>query len=67
MVTFIKKIGSNLKIEIMGHFVNFKILRGQIIIFKKFEGSIYNYLEIYWGQIENFGKFEDQNTKFEKL
>jgi len=47
----------------MGQFVNFKNLRGQIIFFGKFEGPIYNF----WGQIENFGKFDDQNAKFEKL
>jgi len=46
-----------LKIEIMGQFVNFK----------KFEGSNYNLLEIYWGQIGNFEKIEDQNAKFERL
>jgi hypothetical protein len=38
-------------------------LRGQIIIFENSEGPIWNFLEIYWGQIENFGKFEDQNVK----
>ena len=53
-----------LKIEIRGQFVNFKIFRGQIIIYEKFKGSIYNFLEIYWGQIENF---EDPNAKFERL
>jgi len=24
-------------------------------------------MEIYWGQFENFGKYEDLNSKFEKL
>jgi len=47
-----------LKIEIRGQFVNFKNLRGQIIVFVNFEGPNCNFLEIYWGQIENFGKFE---------
>jgi len=41
-------------------------LRDQIIIFEKFEGSIYNFLNIYWGQIENFEKIKDQNAKFER-
>jgi len=53
-----------LKIEIKGQFVNLKNLRGQIIIFENFEGPICNFLEIYWDQIENLGKFEDQNAKF---
>jgi len=44
-----------------------KILRGQIIIFENFKGSICNFLKIYWGQIQNFGKFRDQNAKFEKI
>ena len=35
--------GPNLKIEISDQFVNYKILRGQIIIFEKIEGSIYNF------------------------
>ena len=66
-----------MKIEIRGQFVNFKIVRGQniifeklggqFIIFEKFEGSLCNYLKIYWDQIENFGKFEDQNVKFEEF
>jgi len=25
------------------------------------------FLEIHWGQIKKIGKFDDQNTKFEKL
>lgn len=54
----------NLKIEIRGQFVNLIFFEGLNYNFWKFEGSIYNYLEIYWGQI---GKFEDQNENFEKL
>ena len=42
-------------------------MRGQIIVFEKIEGPICNFLEIYWGQFEIFGKFEDQNANFEKL
>jgi len=42
-------------------------MRGQIIIFEKFEGSNCKLLKINWGQIENFGKFRDQNAKFEKM
>jgi len=34
-------------------------LRGQIIIIENFEGSIYNFLKNYWGQIEIFRKSED--------
>jgi len=40
---------------------------GQFVNFKKFEGSNYNFLEIYWGQNLNFEKNEDQNAKFERL
>jgi len=36
-------LGPNLKIEIRGQFVNFKILRGQIIIIENFEGPICNF------------------------
>jgi len=42
-------------------------LRGQIIIFEKIKGPICNFLEIFWVQIEIFGKFEDQYENFEKL
>jgi len=49
-------LGPNLKIKTWGQFVNFKKLRGQIIIFEKFEGPICNFWEIYWGQIEILGK-----------
>jgi len=46
--------GPNLKIENRDQFA--KTLRGQIIIYEKFVGSIWI-----------FRKFEDQNAKFEKL
>jgi hypothetical protein len=44
--------GSNLKIS--------KKIEGSNYNLGKFEGSICNFLENYWGQ------FEDQNAKFEK-
>jgi len=57
----------------LGNFYKFKFfwakfeIWGQFVIFKKFEGQICNFFEIYWDQIEIFEKFEDQNAKFEKL
>ena len=53
------KLGVNLRIS--------KILRGQIIIFENFEGSICNFLEINWVQITKFEKNEDQDANFEQI
>jgi len=57
----------NLENEIRGQFTNFKIFEGSNYNFWKIWGSICNFFINLLGQIENFGKFEDQNAKFEKL
>jgi len=69
MVTFINFnfLGTNLKIEILGQFVNIKKFEGLNYFFLKTEVLICNFLEIYWGKIGIFEKFEDQKANFEKL